>query len=142
MLVKLTPRLNFINILPAVFVPVVLRQSYWRTLNSTGERRRMTTSAFALCAIRLVKLTHELKPIFSYPERSSFEVDSATSSPEVLRSDLNRSSCNFFFEWKAKERNIIIAIRRTIDTFKNTVKNNSKLTIHQLTCKKVVNFSL
>ncbi len=70
---------NFINILQAAFVAVDLRRSYWCTLQSiqhksgflvvrtskagrifvgeTERHRRMTTSTFALCATRLVKLS-------------------------------------------------------------------------------------
>jgi len=83
MLMKLTPGVNFTNVLRAAFAPVDLRPTYWRTaqrvqhrswadflvlwtrrvgcrfVGETEWRKRMTTSAFALCASGLVKLTPE-----------------------------------------------------------------------------------
>jgi hypothetical protein len=76
-----TPGVNFTNILRAAFAPVDLRPTYWRTaqrvqriswadflvlwtrrvgrrfVGETEWHKRMTTSAFALCASGLVKLT-------------------------------------------------------------------------------------
>ena len=83
-LMKLTPGVNFTNILQAAFAPVDLRPTYWRTaqrvqrrswadflvlwtrrvgrrfVGETEWRKRMTTSAFALCASGLVKLTPDV----------------------------------------------------------------------------------
>jgi hypothetical protein len=78
---KRKPGVNFTNVLRAAFAPVDLRPTYWRTaqrgqrrswadflvlwtrrvgrrfVGETEWRKRMTTSAFALCASGLVKLT-------------------------------------------------------------------------------------
>jgi len=75
---------NFTNVLRAAFEPVDLRPTYWRTAQRVQRRswedflvlwtrrvgrrfvgetewcKRMTTSAFALCASGLVKLTPDL----------------------------------------------------------------------------------
>jgi len=78
---------NFTNVLRAAFAPVDLRPTYWRTaqrvqsrswadflvlwtrkighrfVGETEWRKRMTTSAFALCTSGLVKLTPDRQQI-------------------------------------------------------------------------------